>query len=570
MKNSSGGASPHSSERSNSNSNHSNSNHSGSRSSVSGAAVASAAAAAAAAPGIRPGSRRRSSTNRRNLSNLRSNLVDPFTRRSLLRHPAGVSYHPAVHTLVEQPNFGPELVWDDIEANDGTWWPAYAPRVVRPSNYDTNRNQEQCRVIDSYSPSKVVLKDTRLSYEEYTPLNQMADDDTLTVMFSQLYGKSKSAVRSFVHRYFDTDNETTPKGTDELIQVKRMFQQQKVQMNPAAALSPIPAAGVFLAEMRDAHRAAIKLLVDQIQSVVSESENTDDTVAKGRELMLSISGEGVCNILDITDNIVRRVFSILYRHKDDDEFVRSFIHGYFDLHPEYEEYLQDDDGEILSIDRNVTRDKLMSALFTQIKKNLRISESEEHASILGTGLLRLIRTIQTRELNVDCPAELIELVFKDGLFLKDNDPLELSVKLKDVYFNGAKFHEDNMTGVKYNRRRKIDLSSDPKPWERGHPGQHPDVRRYVPGVGVVGPDISEDEQLIRMRSWWQANKPPARVINQPKQKKTETKRQSKRRRQTAKRQNYDGGGFVWSNRNGTGKGARRKPRANITHKHKPK
>ena len=310
---------------------------------------------------------------------------------------------------------------------------------------------------------------------------------------------------------------------------------------------------VFLAEMRENHRLAIKLFVEQIQGVVERSEHKDDAVAQGRELILSISGEGICNILDITDNILRRVFGILYRHRDNDDFVRSFVYDYFDLDPEHEEDAdyEDDDGEIiLRGDRNVTRDRLLNILFLQIKNKLRISESEEHAIILGNGLLQLIHAIQRRNLNVDFPAELIELVFKEGLFLKDNDPLELSVKLKDVYFNGAKFHEDNMTGVKYNRRRKLDLSSDPKHWEKGHPGQHPDVRRFVPGVGVVGPDISQDEQRIRMQAWWQANRPPVRVINTPKQKKTESKRQSKRRRQTAKKQNYDGGS---SNRNRTRK-----------------
>ena len=489
---------------------------------------------------------RASSSTRR--SNLRSHLVDPMTRRSLLRHPPDASFHPGVHTLIEQPNLGPELVWDDIEANDGSLWPAYEARVVAPPhNYRTG---VQCRDINSnYSPSKIILKESIFVNEEYVPINEMDDDETLVAIFTHLFGKSKSAIRSFVRRYFDTDYETTPKGVEELIRVKNLFQQQQLQLNPAMVFPPIPPADVFLSEMREKHREAIKLFVEQIQGVVERSENKNDTVSHGRELILSISGEGACNILDITDNILRRVFSILYRHKDNDEFVRSFVYDYFDLDPEHEEDAdyQDDDGEIiLRGDRNVTRDRLFNILFLQIKNKLRISESEEHAIILGNGLLQVIHAIQRRNLNMDFPAELIELVFKEGLFLKDNDPLELSVKLKDVYFNGAKFHEDNMTGVKYNRRRKLDLSSDPKHWEKGHPGQHPEVRRFVPGVGAVGPDISEDEQRIRMQAWWQANRPPVRVINTPKQKKTESRRQSKRRRQTANRQNYDGGS---SNRN---------------------
>ena len=504
---------------------------------------------------VRPVSRSRSS-NRVNLSrrrsNLRSHLVDPVTRISLLRHPAGVSYHPAVHTRIEQPNFGPELVWDDIEVNDESLWPAYVARVVRPP-HDYNTGLQYHDIDSNYSPSKIVLKETRFANEEYVPLIEMDDAPTLVVMFTHLFGKSKSVVRSFVHRYFDTDYETTPKGVEEFIRVKNLFQQQQLKLNPAVVFPPIPTANVFLAEMRENHRLAIKLFVEQIQGVVERSEHKDDAVAQGRELILSISGEGICNILDITDNILRRVFGILYRHRDNDDFVRSFVYDYFDLDPEHEEDAdyEDDDGEIiLRGDRNVTRDRLLNILFLQIKNKLRISESEEHAIILGNGLLQLIHAIQRRNLNVDFPAELIELVFKEGLFLKDNDPLELSVKLKDVYFNGAKFHEDNMTGVKYNRRRKLDLSSDPKHWEKGHPGQHPDVRRFVPGVGVVGPDISQDEQRIRMQAWWQANRPPVRVINTPKQKKTESKRQSKRRRQTAKKQNYDGGS---SNRNRTRK-----------------
>jgi len=53
----------------------------------------------------------------RSQNNLRYHLVDPITKRTILTHPDSTLFHPDVHTLVQQPNFGTELVYDDIEAN---------------------------------------------------------------------------------------------------------------------------------------------------------------------------------------------------------------------------------------------------------------------------------------------------------------------------------------------------------------------------------------------------------------------------------------------------------------------